>query len=103
MAFWNVTNPAKPKGIKDPDATISYPIDISDWLTGEAATYSSHEIITTGGLVEVSSTHLGGIIDVILSGGDLGVTATFTLRITAARGSSTIVDDRTFYLKIVER
>jgi hypothetical protein len=103
MSFWNLTNPAKPKGIKDPDATISYPINISDWLAGESATYFSHEIIVTGGLVEVSSTHIDGVIDVVLSGGELYTTATFTLRITATRGSVTIIDDRTFYLKIVER
>lgn len=103
MAFWSTTNPAKPKGIKDPDATTSYPIDITDWLAGEAAVYSDHEIILTGGLVEVSSNHISGVIDVVLSGGDLGTTATFTLRITATRGGTTLIDDRTFYLKIVER
>lgn len=103
MAFWNVANAAKPKGIKDPDATISYPISIVDWLAGEAATYSSHDVIVTGGLVKVSSNHISGVIDVVLSGGDLGTTATFTLRITATRGGVTIIDDRTFYLKIVER
>lgn len=103
MAFWNVANAARPRGIKDPDATISYPISIVDWLAGEAATYSAHEVIVTGGLIEVSSIHISGVIDVVLSGGDLGAIATFTLRITATRGATTIVDDRTFYLKIMER
>lgn len=103
MSFWDLTNPTKPRGVKDPDAIMSYPISVADWLASSAATYFGHEILVTGGLVEVSSTHNNGVIDVVLSGGELGTTATFTLRITAKRNSVTIIDDRTFYLKIVER
>lgn len=100
MSFWDTTNPAKPKGIKDPDAILDYPISFADWLSDISDTYASHEIIVTGGLVVDLATQSGGIITVWLSGGTLGTTATFTVRITTTGGRT---EDRTFYLKIQER
>lgn len=104
MSFWNLTNPAKPKGIKDPNAILDYPISFVDWLAQEGATYSEHTVLTSGGLVCDSSSEVDGVIIPILSGGDLGTTATFTIRISALNAAgTTVVDDRTFYLKIQER
>jgi hypothetical protein len=100
MSFWNVSNPAKPKGVKDPDAVLDYPVDFSDWLADIGDTYASHSIIVSDGLTVDSSSESGGIITPILSGGVVGDTETFTVRITTTGGRT---DDRTFYLKIVER
>lgn len=57
-------------------------------------------VTTTGGLTCVSSSEAAGVITPLLSGGTVGQTATFTIRIVTASGRQ---DDRTFYLKIQER
>jgi hypothetical protein len=47
---------------------------------------------------------LNGIVTVIISGGTVGETASFTIHMTATvSGGATRVDDRTFYLRIIER
>ncbi len=100
MSFWDISNPAKPKGIKDPNAVLDYPISFADWLVDISDTYASHTVTVTGGLVLDSSSQAVGVITPILSGGTLGETASFTIRIVTTGGRT---DDRTFYLKIVER
>lgn len=100
MSFWDVTNPAKPKGIKDPNAVLDYPISFASWLSDISDTYASHTVTTTGGLVCDSSTQAAGVIIPILSGGTVGETASFTVRIVTTGGR---IDERTFYLKIQER
>lgn len=100
MSFWDTTNPAKPKGIKDPNAVLDYPISFAAWLADISDTYQSHTVTVTGGLVLDSSAQAAGVITLVLSGGTLGETASFTIRIVTTGGRT---DDRTFYLKIVER
>lgn len=100
MSFWDTSNPAKPKGIKDPHAVLDYPISFSAWLSDISDTYASHSVTTTGGLVCDSSTQSAGVIIPILSAGTLGETESFTVKITTTGGRT---DERTFYLKIVER
>lgn len=110
MSFWNVTNPAKPKGIKDPNAVLDFPISFAAWLADISDSYASHQVLTTdgetlstgvvGSLVCESSAQAGGVITPVLSGGTVGETESFTIRITTTGGRT---DDRTFYLKIVER
>lgn len=100
MSFWDISNPLKPKGIKDPNAVLDYPVDFSAWLADITDTYDSHTVTCTGGLVCNSSSESAGVITPLLSAGTLGETATFTIRITTTAGR---IDDRTFYLKIQER
>lgn len=100
MSFWDVTNPAKPKGVKDPNAVLDYPISFSAWLADISDTYASHTVTTTGGLVVDSSSQSAGVITPILSGGTIGEIATFKIRIVTTGGRT---DDRTFYLSIKER
>ena len=98
--FWTLDDPAKPKGIKDPDATIDLPLDWSEWLADISDTHASHSIAVTGGLVVDSSSYAAGIITVWVSGGTVGATATVRCRIVTTGGRT---DDRTWYLKIKER
>lgn len=110
VTFWNVQSPAKPKGVKDPNAILDYPIDFSEWLADASDAYSTHEVITsngellanggTGSLECDSSSEAAGVIIPVLSGGTVGETEFFTVRVTTASGR---VDDRTFWLKITER
>lgn len=101
MAFWDTSNAEKPTGIKDPNAVLDYPVSFAAWLSDVADTYASHSvIIASGSIVCDSSTQSAGVITPIISGGTVGETASFTIRITTTAGR---VDDRTFYLKIKER
>lgn len=100
MSFWDVSNPAKPTGIKDPQAVLDFPISFAAWLADISDTYASHTVTVTGGLVCDSSTQAAGVVVPILSGGTLGETATFKIRIVTTGGR---IDERTFYLKIKER
>ena len=100
MTFWDTTNPEKPRGIKDPDAVLDFPISFADWLTDISDLHASHTVEATGGLVVDSSTHSAGVITVWLSGGEVDALATFTVRVVTEGGRT---DDRTFYLKIKER
>jgi hypothetical protein len=100
MSFWNTSNPKKVVGEKDPNSILDYPIDWSEWLTAISDTHASHTIENiTGGIVKDASNHSAGIITVWLSGGTVGETASFTVRIVTAGGRT---EDRTFYLKIRE-
>lgn len=100
MNFWNVQNPAKPKGIKDPNARLDFPISFAKWLADISDTYKSHTVRTTGSIVCDSSTESNGVITVWISGGTTNETATFTIQITTTSGR---VDERTFYLSIKDR
>jgi hypothetical protein len=101
MSFWDVSNPVKPTGIKDPNAILDYPISFVAWLADIADTYVSHTVVSlTGGLAVNSSAQSAGIITVWLSGGTVGETGSFTVRIVTTGGRT---DDRTFWLKIKER
>jgi hypothetical protein len=100
MSFWDVSNPAKPKGIKDPNAVLDFPVSFAAWLADVSDTYASHTVTVTGGLVCDSSTQSAGVITLVLSAGTLGETASFTIRIVTAGGRT---DERTFYLSIKDR
>ncbi len=102
MSYWDTTNPLKPKGIKDPDAVLDFPISFVDWLADVSDTLDTFTVLTTGGLVwdELLSNAANGIVTVWLSGGTLGSTASFTVRVVTVGGRT---DDRTFFLKIVDR
>lgn len=107
-AAWNVTNPDKPWCLFDPDARLPIPMDWSEWLEQVGATYASHEIIVGPELEEVTSSHSDGIITVLVQeatgqAAAVGTKYPVTCRITATAGPLTIRDDRTVYLKIVER
>lgn len=98
--FWNTANPLKPRGIKDPDAVLDYPVDFSAWLADIGDTYASHTILASAGITIDSSSENAGIITPVISGGVVGATESFTVRITTTAGRT---DDRTFFLKIVQR
>jgi hypothetical protein len=103
MSYWDVTNPAKPTGVKDPDSILDFPVDFSTWLTQENATYVSHEVLVTGGLVcDSQGVQASGVITPVFSGGTLGK-ASFTIRLTVNKSGITIKDDFTLYLKIKDK
>lgn len=110
MTTWNSDNPAKVWMQKDKDAVLDYPIDYKDWLDDIQDNYASHTVVNVSGIVIDSSSYTvtasaGGVavtgkyVVVWCSGGTVGETAQFTIRIVTAGGRT---DDRTFYLKITD-
>lgn len=85
---------------KDPNATLDYSIDWSNWLAIIGDTIATAAWTVTGGLSVVSSSYTTTATSVYLSGGTAGTTATATCRITTAGGR---IDDRTIYLTVQER
>lgn len=86
--------------IKDPDATLDYSIDWTDWLNGD--TIASMEYLAdTGITVETAMcTETDTSSFLWLSGGTLGETYDVVCRITTAAGR---IDDRTLRFKIKQR
>lgn len=94
--------PAKPLIEKDPDATLDYPFDWTQYLAPITDTITDAEFILETPLVldrhELDPT--GKIAVAWVSGGTVGETHRVTCRITTAEGR---IDDRSIFLKIKER
>ena len=86
---------------KDPDATLDYGFDWTDWLdTDNAETISTSTWILETGITEVSSTTVGNINSVTLSGGTVDFKYLVTNRVTSSAGR---IDDRSMYIRIKEK
>jgi len=86
---------------KDPNAVLDYSIDWDAWVTPLGVNIVSLDVIVNGVTV-VASFFNGTVTTAYISGGTVGEKATVTFRITTS-GTPARVDDRTIYLKIVER
>lgn len=84
--------------VKDPDATLDFAIDWSEWLDGDVIATSVW--VLSAGLTEVSSSNDDTISTVWLSGGTAGDKEYATNRITTGTGR---IDDRTIVLAIAEK
>lgn len=90
----------KPTIKKDPNAVLDYSLDWSKYLAPLADTLTSAVFTSDNGTVVESSTYTSSSARAVVSGGTVGSTATLTCRITTVGGRT---DDRSVYLKIVER
>lgn len=107
-AFWDVSNPMKPVGLFDRHAQLDIPFDWSAWLTDKGASYSSHTIEVDASLTCVSSNHSAGVISALIkvttpADVAVGTKLAVTCKLVATLGAMTLKDDRTVYLKVVER
>lgn len=86
---------------KDPDATLDYSQDWSAWLSPISDTISGTPVWTVGaGLTKVSQSNTTTSATAFISGGTLGSKEPLACKITTAGGR---IDERTVYLKIVQR
>lgn len=108
-AAWNVIDPMKPWALFDTNARRIIPFELEDWLTEMGTTYASHEIIANSPLECPESSYLDDVvaitiqlIDGLVLGTDykLNTKYPFTVRLTGADGQ---IDDRTLWLKLVDR
>ena len=85
--------------LKDPSAVLDYVFDWSGWLAiGE--TITDHTITADTGITADSSTESDGKVIVWLSGGTAGINYKVACLITTSAGRT---DERTFWIKVVER
>lgn len=105
---YDVTNPAKPTIVKDPDAILDYSQDWTSWLADETDTIVAATMVfpTVGTLLTLDPAHSaaivtgGTVVTAWLKGGNPGTTEQATFHITTAAGR---VDDRSIFLKIKDR
>lgn len=84
--------------LKDPDATLDFEVDWSDWLNGD--TIVSAVWFVQAGITKVSDSHTGTVATLWLSGGTVGAEYDAACRITTSEGR---IDERTITVKVVER
>jgi hypothetical protein len=87
--------------LQDPDATLDYSIDWSDWLA-DAETISSFTVVASTGVTVTTPTpsQSAGIVTVWLTAGVAGSTATVTCHIVTSAGRT---DDREFQVLVRNR
>ena len=85
---------------KDPNATLDYPFNWSDWLTAISDTIASVTWTLDTSLTLVSSSFTAVTATAFISGGTAGTTVSVACKITTAGGR---IDERTIWLKIVQR
>ena len=85
--------------IKDPDATLDFVFDWSDWLaTGE--TIASQDVTVEDGLTKGSVTESSGQVTVRLSGGTVNTRYSVACKITTSSGQ---IDERTMSILVKNR
>ncbi|MEM1142738.1 MAG: hypothetical protein AAGI88_09155 [Pseudomonadota bacterium] len=85
--------------IKDPDATLDYQMDWSDWLA-ESDLIATSEWIVPAALAVVSESQSENTATVLLSGGLTGQTYVVVNRIVTDAG---LTDDRSIEFLILDR
>ena len=107
MSYWNMDNPAKPWGLFDPDASLDFPVDFSEWLADMGVAYGSHTIIPDPNLQVVQSAFVSGVITARISKASSGTLAAGTKYPVTYRIFTNETppqhDDRTVWLKIADR
>ena len=94
------TTGSKPTLKKDPEALLDYIWDWTDYLTDISDTIETYTVAVEEPLVVEEYDRLGNKITAFISGGVAGTTSVATCHITTVGGRA---DDRSIYLKIVER
>jgi len=87
---------------KDPDATLDYQLDWSDWLA-DGVSIVDLDVTADGGVTVDQSYFTATTTTAWLSDGTLGETANVVFRITTDSSPLAQIDDRTLRLKIKDR
>lgn len=87
------------KFTKQPGETIDYDIDFTDWFSQRSDTPVSQTVTADAGITVVSSSIIGKVVKVILSGGTNGVKYHVTVRLTTSSG---IVKEADFQVAVKE-
>jgi len=86
---------------KDPDATLDYTLDWSDWLTENESLTGVDVDISGATLVQTQLTNR--MVTAWISGGSVGGVISLRYRITTDSSPVNRVDDRTLLINVAER
>jgi hypothetical protein len=86
---------------KDPDATLDYQVDWSDWLAPDESIAVSEWVVAGADIVSEEST--AALSTVWVKGGTVGQMISLTNRITTDNTPIARVDDRTLLVKVAQR
>ena len=84
---------------KDPDATLDFSFDWSDWLES-SETISSYTVTVDSGITKDSDSQASGIVTVWLKGGTAGQSYSVACKITT---SDSRIDERTIEIFVTDR
>lgn len=84
---------------KDPQASLSWQFDWTDWLVTDTIT-GTPLVTVDAGLTSSGQTNTTTKVNITLSGGVLGATYKVACRITTAAG---LIDERTIGIRITDR
>jgi hypothetical protein len=102
-AFWDFSDAKKPRGTKDPDATIDITFDWTAWLADMGDAQIASVVFIVSGLTSAGSYPTATKASVLVTGGTVSATpASVTCRVTTD-SSPPRIDDRTVYLVIGEQ
>jgi hypothetical protein len=99
--WWTLTDPKKPRGAKDPDATIDVTFDWTPWLDDIGSVQISEVTFTLNGVSSVGSFSDGSKVTVFITGGTAGSAATVACKIKTLTTPSR-TDERTVYIDVAE-
>jgi hypothetical protein len=99
--WWNLTDPKKPHGLKDPDATIDITFDWSNWLDDIGSADISDMSFTLFGLNNGGTFYDDTKATVFVSGGVVGSVTTIACKIKTNTNPSR-TDERTVYIDILD-
>lgn len=99
--WWTLTDPKKPRGLKDPDAVIDITFDWTSWLDDIGSVQISDVTFTLNGVSSVGSFSDGTKVTVFVSGGTAGSSATVSCKIKTLTTPSR-TDERTIYIDIAD-
>lgn len=85
--------------VKDPDATLDWAWDWSNWLAPSEVITSSLFILSPG-ITQVSASNTGSSATIWLSGGSPGQPYSVTNRVTTNQGRT---DDRSITIRVKDR
>lgn len=97
IATW----PYKVPEPKDPQATLDYAIDWSDWLSEGESIVDSAWATSSGAIQSPNFTDTA--TSVWLSGGDVGIAITLTNTITTNSTPVARIDERSLVIKVKQR
>lgn len=83
---------------KDPDSTLDYQINWTDWLNGDEISTSAW--LVPAGITEASNSNTTTTTTIFIGGGTVGVRYIVRNRITTTLGRTV---DRSFALQVVNR
>jgi|NOAtaT_7_FD_contig_111_419445_length_1406_multi_2_in_0_out_0_2 hypothetical protein len=84
--------------IKDPQATLDYPINWAPWLTTD--TISSVVWTVPTGITQTATSNTTTTATIWLSGGEVGTEYTVTCRVTTTAGR---IDERSIAIRVAQR